>query len=240
MAGQSKYEEFYYGYQTKARGLESAPNLTAAFERMSNDYDQLFGPLMPKNGKALDVACGYGNMLYYFRRCGLEHIGFDLDPNQISLANSLGLNAHCGSLQDELRNVGDVSIISAMDVIEHLGKDDAVQFLQNAHSILPVGGLLILKCPCADGFTGAHDIFNDLTHKWGATSNVLKQMLQAVGFSRLQIIDITLPPFPRGIRLKLKIRLRKIARACVSPFMGLLGIRKPTIWSESVVVLAWK
>jgi SAM-dependent methyltransferase len=235
------YERFYYSYQTRGRGLESAEDLTRAFEEMAHSNDEIFGPLLPKTGIALDIACGFGNMLFYFEKRGLTASGFDLDQNQIDLARSLGLNARYGDLSTEIRNVtGPVNVISAMDVIEHLRKNDAVELLRQIYEVLPSGGILLLRCPCADGFTGAHDIFNDMTHRWGATSIVVRQILMAIGFERVELLDISLPRFPTTIRSKVRARCIKIARRLAGPLLRLLGVNAPRIWSASVVAVAWK
>jgi SAM-dependent methyltransferase len=235
------YEQFYYSHQTKGRGLQSAQELTRAFELMARSSDEIFGPLLPKNGVAVDIACGYGSMLFYFEKRGLTASGFDLDQNQIDLARSIGLNARHGDLSTEVKQInGPVNVISAMDVIEHLHKNDAIELLRQIYERLPSGGLLLLRCPCADGFTGAYDVFNDLTHKWGATSVVVRQLLVAIGFARVELMDISLPRYPSTLRSKARARALKITRRFAGLFLQLLGIKAPEIWSTSVVAVAWK
>jgi SAM-dependent methyltransferase len=239
--GLEPYERFYYSYQTKGRGLTSPDALTAAFEQMARANDQIFGPLLPNSGTALDIACGYGNMLFYFERRGLTASGFDLDQNQVALAQSIGLNARCGDLSTELKGIDlAIDVISAMDVIEHLHKNDAVELLRQVYSALSFKGILLLRCPCADGFTGAHDVFNAMTHRWGATSIVVRQILLAIGFERVELMDISLPRFPTRFRSKLRARTLKLTRRIAGLCLRLLGVMPPTIWSNSVVAVAWK
>ena len=234
------YERFYYTYQTRGRGLTNAEDLTRAFERQAHQYDELIGPLLPKSGDALDIACGYGNMLFYFRKHGLNASGFDLDPNQVGLARSIGLNARRGDLSTELKTVRGVDVISAMDVIEHLDRNDAVTLLRDIHSALSGEGMLLLRCPCADGFTGAHDVFNDMTHRWGATSVVVRQMLLATGFRRVELVDLTVPRYPSGMRSRLRSAQIKLARRMARFCLRLLSVQAPEIWSNSVLAVAWK
>jgi SAM-dependent methyltransferase len=235
------YERFYYSYQTKGRGLQSAEELTHAFEAMARSNDEIFGPYLPKGGVALDIACGYGNMLFYFERRGLTATGFDLDQNQIDLARSAGLDARYGDLSTELAQLhGPIDVISAMDVIEHLHKNVAVELLRDIYATLSSGGLLLLRCPCADGFTGAHDVFNDMTHRWGATSIVVRQILLAIGFNRVELMDISLPRFPTTFRSKVRAHAITITRRVAGLLLRTLGMKAPTIWSSSVVAVAWK
>ena len=234
------YEDFYYSYQTRGRGLTSVADLTRAFEHQSARYDELFGPFLPKCGTAIDVACGYGNMLFFLESRGFAATGFDLDQKQVDLARSIGLDARHGDLSTELEAARGVDLISAMDVIEHLDKNDAVKLLREIYTALSPAGLLLLRCPCADGFTGAHDVFNDMTHRWGATSVVIRQMLQAIGFQRIELVDLAVPRFPRTLRSKVRARQIAMTRGLTRFWLRLLGLQPPTIWSNSVIALAWK
>jgi SAM-dependent methyltransferase len=234
------YEQFYYSFQTEGRGLTKAEDLTRAFERQAAVYDELIGPLLPQCGTALDVACGYGNMLFYFQKHGLIASGFDFDQNQVALARSIGLDARCGDLSTELKGLSALDVISAMDVIEHLKKNDAVSLLRDIYAALSSKGMLLLRCPCADGLTGAHDVFNDMTHRWGATSVVVGQMLRAIGFKRVDLIDITLPRYPTGLRSKLRARRIRLTRRLAGSCLRLLAVKPPAIWSNSVIAVAWK
>jgi SAM-dependent methyltransferase len=234
------YERFYYSFQTQGRGLTRPEQLTEAFERFAVSNEELFGRLLPENGSALDIACGHGHMLFYLGKRGLKATGFDLDENQVQLARSIGLDARCADLSALDLREKELDVISAMDVIEHLPKSDAIELLQKIYAGLSDRGILLLRCPCADGFLGAHDVYNDLTHRWGATSVVLRQILQAVGFQRIELIDISVARYPKGLRSKARTLIVKASRSVATVILRLLGMPLPTIWSSSVIALAWK
>lgn len=237
------FERLYYGFQTEGRGLIDASDLTAAFESAARRYDELLlGHLAGReNEPALDLGCGYGNFLYYLRKKGFGLAsGVDLDPNQVALANSLGLTAVVGGVDEHLAASPPLGLIVALDLIEHLSKNNAIRLLELAHQKLQPGGLLIIQCPCADGFTGAHDTFNDLTHQWSASSNMLKQLLMAIGFARVTVLDLTLTYYPGSIGSRLKNLTRKLARKCANLVFKILGIKAPAIWSNSQMAIAWK
>jgi SAM-dependent methyltransferase len=241
--GLEYYEQVSYSYQTIARGLLNAQDLRTTFERMAAAYDETVGPLLPvdRSTPCLDLACGYGNWLYYLQKKGFTHTrGVDLDPKQVELARALGLPAEIDDIRGALTETSKFGLISAFDLVEHLEKSTAVRLLQQAHAALLPGGLLVLQCPCADGFTGSHDICNDLTHKWGASSNMLNGLLKAVGFGEVRIIDATLPPFPRGLKRRLLAVSRKAARKVLQLMMRAAGVKPPAIWSNSQIALAWK
>lgn len=131
-------------------------------------------------------------------------------------------------------------MVSAFDLIEHLDKNDAVRLLESAVIALRDDGMLIIQCPCADGFSGAHDLCNDLTHRWAPSSNMLRQLLMTVGFKRVQLIDMTLPPYPQGMQRKLMMTTRKVLRKLTVLWLRLIGVHPPRVWSNSVVAIAWK
>lgn len=237
------YEDFYYSYQVQGRGVLNSKDLLSLFEYENKDYDDLIGFALPNNRDidCLDLGCGYGNFLYYLKSKGFKNTkGFDLDDNQIALAKSLKLNVEKKDVNDAFGNVANYGLISAFDLLEHLDKNKAVKLLLNIYNALNKNGLLILQCPCTDGFTGAHDMTNDLTHKWAATSNMLNQLLMATGFNKVIIIDLTMPPNPKRLGRKIILVLRKISRIIACVFMRLLGIKIPRVWSNSQIAVAWK
>jgi hypothetical protein len=133
-----------------------------------------------------------------------------------------------------------VGLVGAFDLIEHLDKNSAIDFLKTTLANLIPGGMLVLQCPCADGFNGAHDVFNDYTHKWGASSTMLTQLLYTVGYERVVILDPTLPQFPATIQRKLFFGTRYLARKGVNLGLRLLGAKIPPVWGTSQIALAWK
>jgi SAM-dependent methyltransferase len=238
-----EYERVYYGYQTQGRGLLSAEQLGVAFEQQSQTYAELFGNLLPpdKSILCLDYGCGYGNFLYFLRQQGYHHcVGIDSDARQVELARSLTLEARVGNVLTEVESFTHVGLIAAFDLIEHLDKNSAVYFLKSALASLSSGGMMVIQCPCADGLNGSHDIYNDYTHKWGASSNMLSQLLYTVGFERVIVLDPSLPGFPNSIQRKIFLALRRSARKISGVFLRLLGVKIPPIWGSSQVALAWK
>jgi SAM-dependent methyltransferase len=237
------YEKVYYSRQVEGRGLTSPQDLKRAFDAMADHYNEVLLPLLPPSHDAacLDLACGYGNFLYYLRQRGYSQAqGVDLDPRQANLARSLHLHVEVLDAQTALARGQQFDLISTFDLIEHLDKNAAVRLLEAAHLALRPDGRLIVQCPCADGFTGCHDLCNDLTHKWAPTSNMLGQLLRTVGFRDVRIIDLSLPPFPNRMSRRIKYALRHFARKCFSIQLKILGIKPPSIWSNSVLAVAFR
>ncbi len=94
-----------------------------------------------------------------------------------------------------------------------------------------------MRTPCADGPLGSRDAWNDLTHKWAATSNLLLTVLKMSGFERVQILDERPQPY-NALNL---IRLLGFypARALASLWLVALGITPPAVWSPSMWAIAY-
>ena len=236
------YKSVYYDYQTKARGLLTKESLTARFMQLSKWYDGRLSPYLPKNKQArcLDIPCGFGNFLYFMEDKGYSNIqGVDLDAKQVELAALVDLPAVQGDafqiLSDE---VSSLDQISSLDFIEHLDKDKVLEFLSLAYSALKPGGTIILRAPCGDGPFGAHDAWNDLTHQWGMTSNVVRTLLEMHGFKNVKILDER--PQPGGIIDTFRWLVFFPAKLIADGFCMALGMRPPAIWTRSMIAIGHK
>jgi SAM-dependent methyltransferase len=233
------HEQVAYEYQRLARGLISREQLEAAFKKMAATYGHYFRRyLNDATGPAVDVACGYGNFLYFLRAFGVAAEGFDLDEGQVALARLLDLPAETGDGLTQLRSRADLGLVSALDFLEHIDKDDAVAFLRSAHGALRSEGLIILRLPSADGPFGAHDYANDLTHRWLATASVMRNLLSALSFKVLAVHD----DYPAPVHLKgfLRYATYQAAKRLLAVPVIALGMTPPSIWTRSMWIVAKK
>lgn len=236
------YEKSYYSYQTRARGLLDLESLTRQFNKLSKWYGARLKAYLPDDlaAKCLDLPCGYGNFLYFLKSRGYENtIGYDFDEKQVALAKLLDLKAYEGDAFNILSDKPEgYNLISSLDFIEHLSKDDALRFIELCYQQLQIGGVLILRTPCADGPFGAHDAWNDLTHQWGMTSNVIRTMLEMSGFENVDTLDER--PQPTSLIDFVRWLVFFPTKACASAVCMALGMRPPMIWSRSMIVVGYK
>lgn len=236
------YIKRYYHYQTQARGLLNKQSLLRSFKKTNKWYSARLRKYLPikKDAKCLDVPCGYGNFLFFLKSEGYTNIqGFDLDSQQVSLSRLLNLPVKVKDAFKVISNEkNSYDLISSLDFIEHLTKDEALMFLDGCYLSLRKGGVLILRTPCADGFFGAHDACNDLTHHWCMSSNLLKTILKMCGFSKVKILDER--PQPTSILGTLRWLLFFPSKAVFELFCLALGIRPPKILSRSMIAIALK
>ena len=236
------YQKQYYDYQTIARGILTKDELEKQHIKISKWYASRIGKYLPVNldARCLDVPCGYGNFLYYLKSKGYRNIlGIDSDVNQIRLNKMLDLSAKIGDAFESLANSSEqYHCISSLDFLEHLSKDDALSFLTLCYERLKPDGVLILRTPCADGPFGVHDICNDLTHRWGMTSNLLNAILMMKGFERINILDER--PQPTSFVNTFRWLIFYPSRVIMSLACVCLGLSPPKIWSRSMIAVAYK
>ena len=238
----TSYGQEYYQYQTKARGLLEKNTLIQRFDKLAKWYNCRLKSYLPTSrmAKCLDLPCGYGNFLYFLRLCKYQNIiGYDLDSEQVKLANLLYLPAYEGDaftvLSDELPTY---DCITSLDFIEHISRDEAIRFLRLCWARLKPGGVLILRTSCADGPFGAHDRYNDLTHEWAMTSKVLITVLQMLNFERVEILDER--PQAYNFMNMLRLLVFYPARILASGVCFTLGIGPPAIWSRAMWGVGYK
>ena len=155
------------------------------FKQFELNYKKYFP--MDKNLKALDIGIGRGEMLSCFEKWGYKnYLGIDISPSTVKFCKSIGLN--CELVQDTnlyLRDNKDVfELITLIDVLEHIPREDVVSFLKDINNALKDEGVLIIQVPNLQAPDGQLQMYNDVTHMVGYIEHSLQQVLIAAGFSK--------------------------------------------------------
>jgi SAM-dependent methyltransferase len=232
----------YFRFLAEARGEQDPDALRYRFERSAQWYACRLRKHLPIDRRVacLDIPCGSGNFLYFLRRYGyVDVVGYDNDARQIDRASALGLPAVRRDALEILAEEGRTySLISSLDFVEHLSRDEALRFVGLCRERLVPGGVLVLRTPAADGPFGAHDAWNDLTHRWVMTSGVLKVILEMSGFERVTVLDER--PQPYNLVNALRAGVFLVARALASITVFALGLTPPRVWSRSMWGVGYK
>jgi len=152
-------------------------------------FRRSLGGWLPRNPDAriLDIACGEGALLSFLRTLGYSNLsGFDLSAENVEICHSLGL----GFVRrfDALR-LAEFSpgvrydAIFALDILEHLPKQWAVAFLEQARALLAPRGCLVLQTPNMGSVLGLYHRYLDVSHEFGLTERSAASLLLAAGFS---------------------------------------------------------
>lgn len=235
-------DNLIYAYQTKARGILNAEELLERLEYLSDFYEAHLLWAMPKSRSAriMDIACGFGNILYFAKKQGYKNVeGCDADKKQVELARLLGLPAVEDEVFSYLASRSEpVDCIFIVDFLEHLRLPDCLRLLQETRDRLVVGGVLIVRVPSADGPFGAHDRYNDPTHKCAFTANSIRHILGLVGFGGIQVKEER--PVQAAILGRLRYCANRVILWSISQVLRFIGLGRPAVWSRSMWVVAYR
>ncbi len=176
--------------------------------RWGKAYGWYFRGWLPQNKEAaiVDLGCGGGKLLYLFKLYGYTNIkGVDISPDQVELAKQVWPNIEQADVLHWLKDKKEcLDLITALDLIEHFRKTEALVFLDLCYHSLKPGGRLILQTPNADSPFGCQHYYSDLTHEWAYNVNQLTRLLKRVGFRDVQAREQG--PVPWGYNIKSSFR----------------------------------
>src|SRR5436305_1742562 len=221
--------------------LRTAPQ----FEHLFPWYAAFLKPWLPadKTSRMLDVPCGAGNLLYALRKLGYTNVtGVDADAGQVDVARQHGLPATVGDAFAAVETLpeGSVARIFALDFLEHVGRPRALEFARHARRALAPGGYFLCRMPSADGPFGSSDRYNDLTHRWAATSSSIVPFLQLAGFDAREIQIVQEAPVRYKLANVVRRALFDATTKVFGLFLDIVGIGAPRVWTRSMWVIARK
>lgn len=184
----------YYKFQAEARGVRSLDDVRRLAGMKSFIYDRIVRPWLPPDTTLpiAEVACGHGSFLHWLKSRGYANVtGVDSSPEQIKFAQEVGVTVEQNDVNQWLARQpkNHFASIIAIDLAEHLPKDDFMELLHLAQSALSPGGSLILRLPNGDSPFVGMNLFNDITHVWTYTPNALNSLSQMHRFSATQFAD---------------------------------------------------
>lgn len=224
----------YYQYQNQARGIRSLADIARMGEARSYLYDRLVLSWLPADRSSLvaELACGHGSFLYWLRARGFGRLtGIDSSPEQVQLARLVGVPiAEANVLRWlEQQPENHCAALVAIDLIEHLTRDEFMDLLRLAYRVLEPGGRLLLRCPNGESPIVGHNLFNDITHLWTYTPNCLQSLAAMHGYASAAFRDESSAAI-RDHRW-LKIPVSKISAAILGFLIRAATREKVRFWS---------
>lgn len=168
---------------------------TMSLEGKVRQYRQRWSRFLPednKNAPILDLGCGGGEFLYFLQQEGFTNLhGVDLSPEQVEAAGALGLpNVELGDAHAYLAQRRDTfDLIAALNLIEHLKRDEMLALLDDVVQALRPGGLLLLEVPNSLSLFGARVRYADITHEQSFTPKSMVQLCAMVGLEPVAILE---------------------------------------------------
>ncbi|MDP3015309.1 MAG: class I SAM-dependent methyltransferase [bacterium] len=166
-------------------------------------WNSYFGKLLPndKNAKILDAGCGTGDFLFWLKYVGFNKIrGVDISAEQILAGKRAGFSdIYEGDIFKELpKNINSYDTIFARDVLEHFGKNDAINFCKQAALSLVEDGSFIIQTTNAESLLWGKIRHGDFTHEQAFTESSIRQLLMIAGFKNVLVFPQR--PIIRGIK----------------------------------------
>lgn len=183
------YRRIAYGRYHRFPSLDYA-QFAASYRRRTSGRLTV-GP----DTKCLDLACGFGNFLAFLEASGVrEFVGVDGSDAAVSAAiGRFGSErAVCSDVFSFLQtSTSTFDLISALDLLEHLSKQELYDLLDLARSRLAPSGRLLVRVPNAYGLFGMASRYNDITHETCFTPGALRDVFETAGFNAIAVWEDT-------------------------------------------------
>jgi len=197
------YEKYSSGFQDKGPVFD-----TVAARRWGKGYDWYFRNWLPadKDAHIVDLACGAGSLLHFFRERGYSNVaGVDISPEQVALSRQVtGVVTQDNVLHFLQTHENMFHLITALDLVEHFHKEEVLTLLDSCYAALRPGGRLILQTPNAETPRAASVRYGDFTHEVCFQSNSLSRLMCLTGF--LNVEGREQGPVPEGYSTASTIR----------------------------------
>lgn len=195
-----------------------------------------------RNAPLLDIGVGRGEMLRCMKNWHYtNYVGIDISKSTIDFCQSLGLECQLvNNTTSWLANYQKYfEVITLLDVLEHIPREDVVPLLSAVYSALKNNGILIVQLPNMQAPDAQLQRYNDITHLNGYIEHSLRQVLVAGGFSKIQFL-----PFNDSISTSWKEPIRVFMRFLY--WKGVRFVRKlngninPEILTPTFIAIAVK
>jgi SAM-dependent methyltransferase len=147
-------------------------------------------PVFAGASDVVDVGCGRGEFLALLKEARVSARGVDTNREMIAAARTRGLDAVEADALDYLQSLPDASIggLMASQVIEHLQPSYVIKLIATAFDKLRPDAPIVLETinpGCWLAFFSSY--LRDFTHVWPVHPETLQYLMQASGFSRVEI-----------------------------------------------------
>ena len=179
---------------------EGPSNIEKGYTSLFKFYKHNYLPLVPadKNSNILVISCGPGYFVDMLNRHSYNNVlGIDSFADKIELSKKHGLNCKQSNAFDFLETSDEsYDLIFCEQELNHLTKDEIIEFLKLANSKMNSGGKLI--CHALNGanpITGPEALAQNFDHYNTFTEYTMKQVLTYTGFKDINVIPLHLYVF---------------------------------------------
>jgi SAM-dependent methyltransferase len=168
------------------------------------------GQYLPRQGRVLDLGCGFGLFSLYYAsgRPGLEIEGLDLNPRRIAMARRAAERLGIRNVRYDVGNATEFrggrlfDAAYMLDIVHHIPPETVRPLLEQMAKALPAGGRLVIKDVDTRPvwkrwFTHALDRLMDPrtpVRYWSGEE--LQALLEEVGFTVYRHLMVDILPYP--------------------------------------------
>lgn len=220
--------------------LKHIPSLTdRGYEHLAKVSRCRLTPFLPedKDARIIDLACGSGHFLYFFQKKGYSQAqGIDISQEQVDLARRMGVrNVEVGDLFEVLPLCKEeFDFILASHIIEHLRKDEILEFLDLVYAALKPGACALVRTLNAAALFGARVASIDFTHETAFTLESLSQIFHVAGFECVEVYGEE--PVVHSLGSAVRAILWKLVKATMKAYLLIDGSIGFGIWKTRVIL----
>ena len=226
-------------------GFQPNPaNHVGAVRNAARHFKARILPFLPRSPEAriLELGCGQGRFLKFVEDCGYRNmVGVDVSAEQVEVARKLCSSAEVchGDVLDYLAECEPADVIVAIDLIEHLTKEELIHFLELTRQRLRPEGVLVLQTPNAASPLGLRQRYHDFTHEISFDRAALTNLLRLTGFEATMFLECG--PVVHGVKSSIRWLAWKFIRLLIMGYMLVeTGTVGSNIYTQVMVVVAKK
>jgi 2-polyprenyl-3-methyl-5-hydroxy-6-metoxy-1,4-benzoquinol methylase len=238
-------ERLYRDYYATHVRPRKAPLDTKRLTSIAKSMEFQFGEFLPtdQSARVLDVGCGSGGLVNWLQQRGFANAGgIDLSEDQIKTGTELGIaNLQLESLEEHLQRPSRrYDVIFLRDVLEHIERDEVLDFLDLCHDGLTDGGRIIVQVPNGSSPFFGRVRYGDFGHSLAFTASSLSQLFRLTGFTNFRFKPfesrpVRMPPHRRLFTAKgLKLTIRQLSWRMVRTFYRFLLFAELGSWDHIV------
>lgn len=147
-------------------------------------------PIFAGAANVLDVGCGRGELLDALRENGVSVRGVDVSPAMVELCRARGFEVALGDALSYVSSQPDGSLggLIAIQVVEHFTPAYLTRFLEAAYHAMTPGAPLVLETINPNCWMAFFETYiRDLTHQHPLHPDTLRHLVQASGFSSVDV-----------------------------------------------------
>lgn len=211
-------KKIYENYGHNFQGIYSTAD-ESSIKRWGQAYKWYLQGWFPSDpsAKIAELACGQGRLLSFLISEGFKDISaVDISPDQVKIARGILPSVDHGNVLEWLATKDNYfELIVALDLIEHLSKDEVLLFLERCFRAIQPGGRLILQTPNADSPFGIQLRYGDLTHELIFSPDLLGYLLRQAGFEQVSAREQGPVPVGYSVVSSLRFLVWRIIRALI-------------------------